>query len=150
MLRTKFKNENEQRAITPKVWRFGYGSCALHFSSMRSIIKFHVDALHSFKVMLQTKKGRTDGRTSQLLYATLRGHKKLSVAHTVDFNHTNYTLKQCHNITPYSTLIKKNNNNKKRNPYLPYLYFCGMSQAYFFYLALPKNIIKAIRSIASL
>ena len=27
-------------------------------------IKFHVDALHSFKVMLLTKKGRTDERTS--------------------------------------------------------------------------------------
>jgi len=40
-----------------------YGSCTLHFFSMRSIyLKFHVDALRSFKVMLQTKKGRIDGR----------------------------------------------------------------------------------------
>jgi len=37
-----------------------YGSCALHFSSIRSIYLFHVDALHSFKVMLWTKKGRMD------------------------------------------------------------------------------------------
>jgi len=44
---------------------------------------FYVDALHSFKVMLRTKKGQTDGwrdrqtdgRTSQSLYATLRGIK---------------------------------------------------------------------------
>jgi len=68
----------------------------------------------------QKRDRRTDGRTSQLLYATLRGHKKLRVAHTVDFNHTNYTLKQRHNITPYSTLIKNNNNNKKKSlPTLP-------------------------------
>ena len=54
-------------------------------------MKFHVDALHSFEVMLRTKQGRTDGltegrtdgrndgktdgQTSRSLYATLRGHK---------------------------------------------------------------------------
>jgi len=45
-------------------------------------MKFHVDVLHSFKIMLRTKKdGRTDGLTegrtisSRLLYATLRGYK---------------------------------------------------------------------------
>jgi len=57
---TKFKNENEQRAITPKVYEaLSYGSCALP-------MKFHVDALHNFKVMLRTKKGRTDGLTDGL------------------------------------------------------------------------------------
>jgi len=46
-------------------------------------MKYHVDALHSFEVMIRTKKGRmdertdilTDGRTSRLLYATLRRNK---------------------------------------------------------------------------
>ena len=41
-------------------------------------MKFRVDALHSFKVMLWTKKG-TDGQTSRLLYATLRGIKNVTV-----------------------------------------------------------------------
>ena len=46
MLRTKFKNEK---------WTKGN----------KSNMKFHVDALHSFKVMLQTKKGRTDRQTDK-------------------------------------------------------------------------------------
>jgi len=37
MLLTKFKNENEQREITPKVWSFELCFCALHFFSMKSI-----------------------------------------------------------------------------------------------------------------
>ena len=78
MLRTKFKNENEQRAITPKVlclelWLL---CTALLLNKIDLPMMLHVDALHCFKVMLQIKKGRTDGWTSQLLYATLRGHKK--------------------------------------------------------------------------
>jgi len=62
MLRTKFKNENEQRAMTPKVLSF-----ELRFLCTERLLneiylptKFHVDALHSFKVMLRTKKGHTD------------------------------------------------------------------------------------------
>jgi len=76
MRRTKFKNENEQRAITPKVWSFElwFFCTALLLNEIYLPIKFHVDALNSFKVMLRTKKGRMDGR---VLYATLRGHKKL-------------------------------------------------------------------------
>jgi len=34
-------------------------------------------------------------------------HKELSVAHTGDFNHTNFTLKYRHYITPLSALIKQ-------------------------------------------
>jgi len=69
MLRTKFKNENEKRVITPKVWNFElwFLYTALILNEIYRIMKFHVDALHSFKVMLRTKKGRTnrltDGRT---------------------------------------------------------------------------------------
>jgi len=36
-------------------------------------IKFHVDALHSFTVMLRTKKGRTAGRTDFLTDGHLLG-----------------------------------------------------------------------------
>jgi len=87
MLWTKFKYENEQRAITPKVWNFElwFLCTALLLNEIYLPIMFRVDALHSFKVMLRTKKDgrtegqtnrRTDGRTSQSLYATLRRHKK--------------------------------------------------------------------------
>jgi len=75
MLRTKLQNENERRAsIMPIVVVLEH--CT---SPQRDLpMKFHVYALHSFKVMLRTKKDgrtdrRTDGRTSRLLYATLRG-----------------------------------------------------------------------------
>jgi len=58
---------------------------ALQLNEIYLPMKFNVDALHSFKVMFRTKKGRTDGqtdrRTSQSLYATLRGHK--TVVHGV-------------------------------------------------------------------
>ena len=37
MLRTKFKYENKQRAITKKKAKKSYGSCALHSPLMRSI-----------------------------------------------------------------------------------------------------------------
>jgi len=65
ILRTKFKNENEQRAITLKVWSFElwFLCTALLLNEIYLPMKFHVDALHSFKVMLRTKKGQTDGRT---------------------------------------------------------------------------------------
>ena len=57
MLRTKFKNENEQRAITPKVWSFElwFLCTALLLNDIYLPMKFHVNALHSFKVMLRTK-----------------------------------------------------------------------------------------------
>jgi len=57
MLRTNFKNENEQRAITPKVWNFElwFLCTALLLNEIYSPMKFHVDALHNFKVMLWTK-----------------------------------------------------------------------------------------------
>jgi len=45
---------------------------------------FYVDPLHSFKVMLPTnpcikkkREQKMNRQTSQLLYATLRGHKKI-------------------------------------------------------------------------
>jgi len=65
MHRTKFKNENEQRAITPKVWclELWFLCTALFLSEIYLPMKFHVDALQGFKVMLRTKKGRTDGRS---------------------------------------------------------------------------------------
>jgi len=62
MLRTKFKNEKEQWAITPKVLSFElrFLCTALLVIEIFLPMKFHVDALHSFKVMLRTKKRRTD------------------------------------------------------------------------------------------
>ena len=72
MLLTKFKNENKQRAITPKVW-----CLELWFlcTALLNEIYLPVDALHSFKIMLRTKTGRTEGLMSRLLYANLREHK---------------------------------------------------------------------------
>jgi len=57
MLRTKFKNENEQRAITPKAWSFElwFLCTALLHNKIYLPMKFHVNALHRFKVMLRTK-----------------------------------------------------------------------------------------------
>ena len=57
MLRTKFKNENKQRAITPKVWwlELWFLSTALFLNEIYLAMKFHVNALPSFKVMLRTK-----------------------------------------------------------------------------------------------
>jgi len=65
MLRTRFKNENEQKAITPKVlclvlW---FLCTALLLNEIYLAMEFPVDALHSFRVMLRTKKRWTDGRT---------------------------------------------------------------------------------------
>ena len=50
-------------------------------------------------------------------------HKKLSVAHTGYFNHTNHTLKKRHYITPHSASVKQ----KKSLPTLP-IYEGGISQ----------------------
>jgi len=63
LLRTKFKNENEQMAITPNVRSFElwFLCTALLLNAIYLPMKCHVNVLHSFKVMLQTKKGRTDG-----------------------------------------------------------------------------------------
>jgi len=57
MLWTKFKNENEQRAITPKVWsiELWFLCTALLLKEIYLPMKFHVDALHSLKVMLRTR-----------------------------------------------------------------------------------------------
>jgi len=65
MVRTKFKNKNERRAITSKVWsiELWFLCTALLLNEIYLPMKFHVDALHSFQVMLRTKKGRTDRRT---------------------------------------------------------------------------------------
>jgi len=53
---TKFRNKNEQRTITPKVWSFELRFLCTVLLLNRSIyLKFHVNALHSFKVMLRTK-----------------------------------------------------------------------------------------------
>jgi len=67
MLWTKFKNENEQRAITLKVWCLELWSLctALLLNEIYLPLKFHVDALHSLKVILRTKNGRTDGQTDE-------------------------------------------------------------------------------------
>jgi len=64
---TKFKYENEQRAITPKVWNFElwFLCTALLLDEIYLPMKFHGDAFNSFKVMLRTKKGRTDGQTDR-------------------------------------------------------------------------------------
>ena len=65
MLRTKLKYE--KRAITPKVWNIElwFLCTALLLNEIYLPMKFHVDALHSFEVMLRTKKGRTDGQTEE-------------------------------------------------------------------------------------
>jgi len=49
-------------------------------------MKFHVDALHSFKVMLRTKKG-TDGRTTLRLPPLVNkvSNKTHYLAKTIDF-----------------------------------------------------------------
>jgi len=68
MLRTKFKHENEQRAITPKVWSLAlwFLCTAILLNEIYLHMKFHVNALHCFKVILLTKKdGRTDWRTDR-------------------------------------------------------------------------------------
>jgi len=54
-------------------------------------------------------------------------HKKHSVAHTRDFNHTYYTLKKRHCITPYSASVAKT------KCYLPNLF---LGNDILFYLAL--------------
>jgi len=65
MLRTKFKKENEQRAITLKVWclELWFLCTALFLNEIYLPMKIKVDALHRFRVMLRTKKGQTDGQT---------------------------------------------------------------------------------------
>jgi len=64
ILRTKCKNENEQRAITPTVWclELWFLCIAVFLYETNLHILFYVDALNSFQVMLQTKMGRTDER----------------------------------------------------------------------------------------
>jgi len=66
MLRTKLKNKN-WRAITLKVLsvELWFLCIALFLNEIYLPMKFHVNALHSFKVMLRTKKGRTDWLTDK-------------------------------------------------------------------------------------
>jgi len=65
ILWTKFKYENQLRASTPKVWclELWFLCIALLLNEIYLPMKFHVDALYSIKVMLRTKKGRTDKLT---------------------------------------------------------------------------------------
>jgi len=112
MLQTKFKNENEQRAITAKVWSFKlcFLCTDLLLNEIYLPMKFNVDALHSFKVMLRTKKGRTNGLTDwrtdesiTLCHPSRRIKKDICTGFlqenaTVDQYFTQYTLKKlvCH------------------------------------------------------
>jgi len=71
-------------------------------------MKFHVDVLHYFKVMLRTKKGRTDGHTegltdggtdgwtSRLLYAHPLGG---GIQTVLNINFTTFDASTCHNLT---------------------------------------------------
>ena len=64
MLRTKFKNE--QRAKLQKNEALSYGSCVLHFSSMRSIYLWSFMLMPCIVLKLcsgQKRDGRTDGHT---------------------------------------------------------------------------------------
>jgi len=65
-------------------------------------------------------------------------HTKLSAAHTGDFNHTKYTLKERYYITPHSASVKK---IKKEMPTYPTYFFvaCHRNQT-FFYLALASPV----------
>jgi len=56
MLQTKFKNENQQKAIVQNYATELWFLCnALFFNEIYLPMKFHVDALHNFKDMLRTK-----------------------------------------------------------------------------------------------
>jgi len=65
--------KKRQRAITPKYETLSYGFCTLHFSAMKIFMSCIVLKLCSGQ---KRTNRRTDGLTSRLLYATLRGHKK--------------------------------------------------------------------------
>jgi len=54
-LRTKFKKENEQRAITPKVCSFELWFTALLLNETYLPMKFQVSSLNTFRVMLRTQ-----------------------------------------------------------------------------------------------
>jgi len=81
MYRTKYKNENEQRAITIKVWclELWFLCTALLLNEIYLPMKFYVDALHRLKVMLRTKKGRTDGRTDERIDGLTDGRTDESI-----------------------------------------------------------------------
>jgi len=57
-----------------KYQALSYGSCALHFSSIRSVYLWSVMLMPCIVFSYAPDKKR-DGRTSRLLYATLWGHK---------------------------------------------------------------------------
>ena len=57
MLQTKFKYENQQRAITPKVWcqELWFLCIALLLNKIYLPMKFQVSSLNTYGVMLRTK-----------------------------------------------------------------------------------------------
>jgi len=84
MLRTKFNNEKEQWEITPNVWNFElWFLCpALFTNEIYLPMKFHVDALHNFKVILRTKKdGQTDGRRTDGRRTDGRMNESIIICH---------------------------------------------------------------------
>ena len=67
--RTKFKNENEQRTVTPKVWSFELCSMctALLLNEIYLPMKCHVYTMHILKLYFgQKRDGVTDGLTDWL------------------------------------------------------------------------------------
>ena len=97
MLQTKFKNKNEQRAITPKVWclELWFICTALLLNEIYLPMKFYVDAMHSFKIMLRTKKGRTDGQTDGRVnhyMPPFRGHTNTKYKNIMSFNNVYITF----------------------------------------------------------
>jgi len=95
ILRVQDKNENEQRAITPKVWSLElWFMCTALLNEIHLPMKFQVSSLNtsssgqewkwtkgnnseSMKLWSYAPDKKRDRRMSQLLYATLRGHKQL-------------------------------------------------------------------------
>jgi len=74
-----FSGQIPSMKINLKLW---FLCTALPLNEIYLPMKFHVDDLHSFKVMLRTKKGQltdwlTDWRMRRFIYATLRGHKNI-------------------------------------------------------------------------
>ena len=70
MLQTKIKYENQQRAITPKIWwaELWYLCIALLFNEIYPPMRFQDDTWNTFRVMLRTKMWSTDRPTSAKQY----------------------------------------------------------------------------------
>jgi len=97
MLRTKFKNKNKQRAITPKVrcLELWFLCTALLINETYLPTKFHVDALHSFKVMLRTKKDqRTDRRVDDFMppFGAIKTNKKKPKENKLSLKSIQFTM----------------------------------------------------------